>query len=507
MWYYSKLLINEVILNNKIEKNLLKTIIFTFIAISSSMILAISFFYVENTKDNFQRQMSKYKDDYYLEIKDTLKMKLRMITDILEYNTKNLNLSKEEIKNYTIDFLSSLTFDQNSSNYIFVYEVKNWEGGDDFAKMVVNPNRPDLFGKDISTNEEDGNGKKFREEFLKNIKEDGYSYTTYSYKKPDSKELQYKLSYFEYYPTFNWIVAAGVYIDDIENELKLKKEEIEKEIKKQILQNIVLFLLFLIIAIFALALLSNALYKILKNYKQKVKENEKELKVLNKSLEEMISNIAHQWRQPLSEISSILMLIKLKYDTKTLEPKVMDKKIDEANNVLEYMSKTIDDFKGFFSTNKEKEEFYLNTLIEDVVNINRNILELNNIKIDINIDENLKIYNFLNEYQQVVLNILKNSKDVLIERKIKNPLIKIYSKKDDKTISLFIEDNGNGINVEPINKIFDAYFSTKKDSHGTGIGLYMSKMIVEKSLKGKIEAKNSKFGAVFEIKVVCKSKR
>ena len=504
MWYYSKLLINEVILNNKIEKNLLKTIIFTFIAISSSMILAISFFYVENTKDNFQRQMSKYKDDYYLEIKDTLKMKLRMITDILDYNTKNLNLSKEEIKNYTIDFLSSLTFDQNSSNYIFVYEVKNWEGGDDFAKMVVNPNRPDLFGKDISTNEEDGNGKKFREEFLKNIKEDGYSYTTYSYKKPDSKELQYKLSYFEYYPTFNWIVAAGVYIDDIENELKLKKEEIEKEIKKQILQNIVLFLLFLIIAIFALALLSNALYKILKNYKQKVKENEKELKVLNKSLEEMISNIAHQWRQPLSEISSILMLIKLKYDTNTLEPKVMDKKIDEANNVLEYMSKTIDDFKGFFSTNKEKEEFFLNALIEDVVDINRNILELNNIKIDINIDENLKIYNFLNEYQQVVLNILKNSKDVLIERKIKNPLIKIYSKKDDKTISLFIEDNGNGINVEPINKIFDAYFSTKKDSHGTGIGLYMSKMIVEKSLKGKIEAKNSKFGAVFEIKVVCK---
>lgn len=502
MWYYSKLLINEVILNNKIEKNLLKTIIFTFIAISSSMILAISFFYVENTKDNFQRQMSKYKDDYYLEIKDTLKMKLRMITDILDYNTKNLNLSKEEIKNYTIDFLSSLTFDQNSSNYIFVYEVKNWEGGDDFAKMVVNPNRPDLFGKDISTNEEDGNGKKFREEFLKNIKEDGYSYTTYSYKKPDSKELQYKLSYFEYYPTFNWIVAAGVYIDDIENELKLKKEEIEKEIKKQILQNIVLFLLFLIIAIFALALLSNALYKILKNYKQKVKENEKELKVLNKSLEEMISNIAHQWRQPLSEISSILMLIKLKYDTKTLEPKVMDKKIDEANNVLEYMSKTIDDFKGFFSTNKEKEEFYLNTLIEDVVNINRNILELNNIKIDINIDENLKIYNFLNEYQQVVLNILKNSKDVLIERKIKNPLIKIYSKKDDKTISLFIEDNGNGINVEPINKIFDAYFSTKKDSHGTGIGLYMSKMIVEKSLKGNIKVKNSDFGAVFEISVL-----
>lgn len=489
-------------MNNKIEKNLLKTIIFTFIAISSSMILAISFFYVENTKDYFDKQMLKYKDDYYLEIKDTLKMKLRMVTDILDYNTKHLNLSQEEIKNYTIDFLSNLTFEQNSSNYIFVYEINNWEGGDNFAKMLVNPNRPDLFGKDISTNEEDGNGKKFREEFLEDIKKYGESYTRYSYKKPDSKDFQYKLSYFKYYPTFNWILAAGVYIDDIENELKIKNDELRKEIKKQILQNIILFVLFLIIALLALALLSNAIYKILKKYRQKVKENEKELKVLNKSLEEMMSNIAHQWRQPLAEISSILMLIKIKYDTNSLDFKTMDKKIDEANNVLEYMSKTIDDFKGFFSTNKEKEEFYLKDLIEDVININRNILELNSIEIDINIDKNIKINNFLNEYQQVVLNILKNAKDVLIEKNIETPTIKIYSKTNQDSISLFIEDNAGGIKVEPINKIFEAYFSTKEDGLGTGIGLYMSKMIVEKSLKGNIKVKNSDFGAVFEISVL-----
>lgn len=466
------------------------------------MILAISFFYVENTKDYFDKQMLKYKDDYYLEIKDTLKMKLRMVTDILDYNTKHLNLSQEEIKNYTIDFLSNLTFEQNSSNYIFVYEINNWEGGDNFAKMLVNPNRPDLFGKDISTNEEDGNGKKFREEFLEDIKKYGESYTRYSYKKPDSKDFQYKLSYFKYYPTFNWILAAGVYIDDIENELKIKNDELRKEIKKQILQNIILFVLFLIIALLALALLSNAIYKILKKYRQKVKENEKELKVLNKSLEEMMSNIAHQWRQPLAEISSILMLIKIKYDTNSLDFKTMDKKIDEANNVLEYMSKTIDDFKGFFSTNKEKEEFYLKDLIEDVININRNILELNSIEIDINIDKNIKINNFLNEYQQVVLNILKNAKDVLIEKNIEKPTIKIYSKTNQDSISLFIEDNAGGIKVEPINKIFEAYFSTKEDGLGTGIGLYMSKMIVEKSLKGNIKVKNSDFGAVFEISVL-----
>ncbi len=164
-------------MKNNIEKNLLKTIIFIFISISSSMILAISFFYVKNTQDNFEKQLLKYKSDYYIEIENSLKMKITMVMDILDYNIKNLNLSQDEIKKYTINFLNNLTFEENSSNYIFVYEVLNFEGGDNFAKMLVNPNRPDLFGKDISTNEEDGDGKKFREEFLENIKKYGESYT------------------------------------------------------------------------------------------------------------------------------------------------------------------------------------------------------------------------------------------------------------------------------------------------------------------------------------------
>ena len=488
-------------MNNNIEKNLLKTILFIFIAISSSMILAISFFYVKNTQDNFEKQLLKYKSDYYIEIEDALKMKITMVMDILDYNVKNLNLSREDIKKYTINFLNNLTFDENNSNYIFVYEVLNFEGGDDFAKMLVNPNRPDLFGKYISTNEEDGDGKKFREEFLENIKKYGESYTKYSYKKPDSKELKYKLSYFKYYPNFNWIIAAGVYIDDIENELKIKKDELKEEIRKQILQNIILFLIFLIIAIFTLALISNKIYKILKNYKQKVVENEKELKILNKSLEEMISNIAHQWRQPLTELSSILMFIKLKFDTKTLDTKIMENKIEDATQVLEYMSHTIDDFRGFFSPTKEKERFYLYELIENILLISSNMFKNNNIEIVCDIDKNLILNNYLNELQQVVLNILKNAKDALVENNIKDPYIKIEAKLDEKNIYLSITDNAGGITTEPINKIFEAYFTTKDQSKGMGIGLYMSKMILEKSMKGKLFVENVEKGARFTIKL------
>jgi len=395
-------------LKNNIEKNLLKTILFIYIAISSSMILAISFFYVKNTQDNFEKQLLKYKSDYYIEIENSLKMKITMVMDILDYNIKNLNLSQDEIKKYTINFLNNLTFEENSSNYIFVYEVLNFEGGDNFAKMLVNPNRPDLFGKDISTNEEDGNGKKFREEFLENIKKYGESYTRYSYKKPDSKALQYKLSYFKYYPHFNWIIAAGVYIDDIENELNLKKDELKEEIRKQIIQNIILFVIFLIIAIITLALISNKIYKILKNYKKQVIENEKELKVLNKSLEEMISNIAHQWRQPLGSITMIIQSFQTKMHLGKLTEKFVDEKVNDALLLASNMSSTLEDFKNFFSPNKTKSEFFIKNCLEHSVELSKYFLNKEHIHVILKVKKDVKLNSYYNELSHVFLNIISN---------------------------------------------------------------------------------------------------
>lgn len=486
-------------MDNKLEKTLLKSIITSFIISMNAIVLAISFFYYTNTKENFEKQMVLYEEEYYNNVKANLKTKATMVTDILNYNIEKSNLSFKEQKEYAIKLFSTLTFEQNRSNYIFIYEVLDFNGGDDFARMVVNPNRPDLFGKLISTNDTDVNGKKFRKEFLEDINKNKESFTTYSYKKPDSEGFIEKLSYFQLFPKYNWIIAVGIYVDDIQDAINIKKNELEEGIRKQIIQNLVLFLLFLLIAILISTKISNEIYKILKNYRKKVIENEKELKVLNSSLEEMMSNIAHQWRQPLAELSSILMLIKLKYDTEQLDKNTMEQKISEANMVLEYMSNTIGDFREFFSSNKEKESFLLLEFLNSVIAINQTVFKLNNIKIELDIDKNIKVNTILNEYQQVILNILINAKDVLIERKIKKPKIKIYVKDELNSISLFIEDNAGGIYTNPINKIFEAYFSTKNDSKGVGIGLYMSKVIVEKSLKGKIIVENSPQGAKFSI--------
>ena len=176
------------------------------------MVIAISFFYYKNTQDNFQKQMKEYEKEYYFEVKESLKTKINLISDILDYNLVNLNLDINGQKEYAAQLLNSLKFEQNRSNYFFVYEILDFKGGDNFAKMLVNPNRPDLKGELISSNEEDINGKKFREEFLKNIINSGESYTTYSYKKPNSDGFIEKLSYFKLYSKFNWVIAVGIYM-------------------------------------------------------------------------------------------------------------------------------------------------------------------------------------------------------------------------------------------------------------------------------------------------------
>ena len=212
---------------------------------------------------------------------------------------------------------------------------------------------------------------------------------------------------------------------------------------------------------------------------------------------EMIGNIAHQWRQPLSQVSGLFLDIESAYEFKELDKKYLTKRIDEANDLLEYMSKTIDDFRNFFNPNSLKEDFFIEEAVQSALKIVNATLQHNNIKIDIEEDIDIKLHGYKNEYAQVIVNIISNAKDILIDRKIENPQIKIYMK-DINT--LCIEDNAGGVDKEIIDKIFDPYFTTKYD-YGTGIGLYMTKLIIEEKMNGTINVNNSQNGAVFSIKV------
>jgi len=486
----------------------------------------ISYFYIINTYKDFDVQMENFVKQYYKDKRKTLKKEVDTIFDILNYNIISKDINNLEFKNEAIRLLNNITFEENKSNYFFVYEIKNIQGGDNFARLIVNPNRPDLVNTLISTNYKDANGKKFREEFLQNIRKTGESYTEYAYKKPDELATKQKLSYFKYHKRLNWVIAVGIYLDDIESEILFKQKNLEKVIQKQIYQNIFLFFLFLTIAIIISIFISKKIDRVLKEYQKRVENDAELLEQLNSNLQnrvqeeieknrekeqllveksrfialgEMISNIAHQWRQPLCELSSILMNIKFKHSLGVLDTNLMQKKSDEATVLIEYMSHTIDDFRNFFMPKKEKETFSLRDIMNSVMTIISSSLENNNIDVSIIIDKKITINTYLNEYQQVVLNIITNAKEVLMDHKIKNAFIKILAYEENDFIVLSIEDNGGGILTKPKNRIFEPYFTTKSQENGTGIGLYMSKIIIDKNMNGKLKVRNTKNGAKFLI--------
>jgi len=213
---------------------------------------------------------------------------------------------------------------------------------------------------------------------------------------------------------------------------------------------------------------------------------------------EMLGNIAHQWRQPLSQLSGLFMDLDSAYTFGELNRKYMNKSVNEANDIIEYMSRTIDDFRNFFNPNKRKENFFLNEALNQAVKIILSSLESHNISLHVEIKDELSLYGYENEYAQVILNLLSNAKDILIERKIVNPKIDVTIYAKDNKTCLSIHDNAGGIDENIKTKIFEPYFTTKYD-YGTGIGLYMSKVIIEKNMSGHITVENIHEGAKFNI--------
>lgn len=235
------------------------------------------------------------------------------------------------------------------------------------------------------------------------------------------------------------------------------------------------------------------------------KNREKDRQLIEQSrlagMGEMIGNIAHQWRQPLNALSLVIGNIKDAYDFGKLDDARLNKAVEKSNMLIQKMSSTIDDFRDFFKPQKEKKEFSIEETVEDTINLLEGSFKHSNIKIEKEFAQNSTINGFKNEFSQVVLNILNNAKDALVENNIENPLIKIKTSHENGSTCLTIEDNGGGIPDTVIDKIFEPYFTTKEQGKGTGIGLHMSKMIIENHMNGKISVKNGENGAVMTIKI------
>jgi two-component system, NtrC family, C4-dicarboxylate transport sensor histidine kinase DctB len=209
------------------------------------------------------------------------------------------------------------------------------------------------------------------------------------------------------------------------------------------------------------------------------------------SMGEMLQNIAHQWRQPLGSLSMIIQSFQTKMELGKLTPEFVDTKVKDGLLLANNMSHTLDDFRNFFNPEKTKTTFSIKQCIEHSFELAKYILEKEQIKHEIVIKQDITIHSFYNELSHVFLNLINNSKDALKNRCDKeDKIIKILVKQYKTKIYIHFIDNGGGIPEDIISQIFEPYFTTKYKSAGTGIGLYMSKQIIETHMKGSITCKN-----------------
>lgn len=218
---------------------------------------------------------------------------------------------------------------------------------------------------------------------------------------------------------------------------------------------------------------------------------------------EMINSIAHQWRQPINNLGLIVQGMKLDYDSNELTPAQMDEDVDKIMQTIMFMSQTINDFSRFFSVDRTRTRFNPAEGLKKVVTMMEATLFAQNVSLIVEGQEEVLIEGFSNEYNQVLLNLLNNARDVLIERGVAKPAIRVVIGQEEGNAVVRVQDNAGGISKEIIGKVFDPYFTTKEDGKGSGIGLYLSRMIIQEHFGGSLTVRNIGSGAEFCIRTPC----
>lgn len=249
-----------------------------------------------------------------------------------------------------------------------------------------------------------------------------------------------------------------------------------------------------------------ALQQLNENLEQRVREElaknrEKDIMLIQQSrlaaMGEMVSNIAHQWRQPLNTVNLILANIQDAHRFGELDDEALNRAVADGNRVVQRMSRTIDDFRNFFLPNKEKKPFALREAVREALALVEASFHYHGVACTVEGEDDPQALGYENEYAQVLLNLLNNAKEAIVARGVEDGRVTVRLERQGDEARVVVRDNGGGIAPDVLPKVFEPYFSTKET--GTGIGLYMSKMIIEKNMNGRIEAANADGGAEFTI--------
>jgi len=349
------------------------------------------------------------------------------------------------------------------------------------------------------------------EKILDIAKKDGEGYIDYlGCINPKTGKAEHKLSYIYGFDDWKWQIGAGTYISDIDTVLLKKeiefKDKLYKSIASILISSILLTLILIYIMLKLLTFIEGEFAKYEKSLSDHILENHKKDKLLTEqaklaSMGEMIANIAHQWRQPLSVISTGATGMKMQKEYGCLPDDIFNNTCDAINNNAQYLSSTIEDFQNFIKGDHVKAVFNLTKTIESFLHLVENSTKKHSINVKLELDNSIEINGHENELIQCFMNIYNNSKDALEEKVVQNRSFSIKTFMEQDQVLIEIRDNAGGIDTKIINKIFEPYFTTKHKSQGTGLGLHMTYNLIVDGMNGSINVENDKntSGVLFTI--------
>ena len=391
---------------------------------------------------------------------------------------------EDMVKKEVLEYISKLV--PNKNNYFFVL---------DYNKKTLFHVIDDLINKSAQNVTNLENIKIFDDMVF--MAKEGSGFLTYNHKPLGSESFLTKTSYIKGIQNWSWVLGKGFYQEDVNQIIEDKTEELNKKFKNKIINILViasvLTIILLIISIYISKLLEKKFAKYKKEIDTHIDKNSKQQHILSQqskmaAMGEMLGNIAHQWRQPLSVITTVATGMKLQKEFNSLDDETFEKSIENITNSALYLSDTIEDFRNFFRTDKDETTFNIKTIFEKVFKLTDAQFKNREIVFIKNIDE-FELHGFENEFIQAIINILNNAKDALENRDLPK-LIFISTHKDASIATIKITDNAGGIDEDIIDKVCEPYFTTKHQSQGTGIGLYMTEEIIVKHLDGKFFIKN-----------------
>ncbi|WP_122893213.1 cache domain-containing protein [Arcobacter peruensis] len=501
------------------EKNIPRLIILSPIITVILIAFFTIYFFIKTQNDYFKEESIRFEKQYILKQKNVLRREVLSIINYINFqDNHNTKLSKEELKDQILRYTESISYDKNG--YIWVHDTEYNLKAHPYRQNSLNEN--DKYLKDaVGT-------YMIRKQVDNALKNKEGAFIEYYWMKPNEEKPFKKLGFVKLYEKYNWVISAGLYTDDIQKTILENKKLLEKRIDKYI--RLVVIISFFVVFFIGLIsfIMSKKITEVIQRYQENVIRKELLLEDLNKNLEKkvqvaiveaqkkdramlhqsrlarmgtMLSMIAHQWRQPLSEVSGILMELETANKFKKVDDKMINEVVADSNKLIQFMSYTIDDFRNFFKPDKKKVDFYIEDSCMEAISLISASIKNYNIKLQYNIKMNYEIYGYKREFAQVLLNLMSNAKDILNQREIKNPQINLEVDFKDGYAFVSVKDNAGGVEEEYLDLIFEPYFTTKSSAKGTGLGLYMSKMIIEKNMDGELSVKNDEDGAIFTIKI------